>query len=132
METLARRLQILLDNNLNERPPEPIEIIELCIILREACIEIYNPDRPDAYSSARYILLQAIVALENLKPNLPPDPILSHWKKALAFAKSHLIPKRTPAVVPISQPPSCAELAKRATLCLVEWEAWKPESRDQD
>lgn len=132
MESLANRLKVLLDNNMNERLPEPIQIIELCSIIREACIDIYNPERPDSYPSARYILFQAVISLENLKPNLPRDPMLSHWNKALEFAKNHLIPKRTPAVVPISQPPSCAELAKRATLCLVEWEAWKPESRDQD
>lgn len=129
MKSLPDRVKVLMDIDPVEKEITRLEVIELCQIIRSACIDLYNPDRPDIYPAARHVLWQAVVCLEKLEPTLPHDVLFLHWRKALELARRHLVPRRTPAVVPISQPPSCAELAQRASVCLAQWEAWKPDDR---
>lgn len=123
MIPLSFRLREIIDINWDNRIPSQVDIYELCVIIRDSCLEIYNPDLPDAYPTARNNLDRAVEALEALKPDLASSLLLPRWNKALGLARRHLIPDRSPIVAPISDPPSTVQLVERAQACLAEWEA---------
>jgi len=131
MKRPGERLGILLKENNIHRIPSISEIITLCNIIRDACIDVYTPDRADTYAPARHTLNQIIVSLESLDPDLPPESLTKHWKRALTLSTVHLLPSRRPTVFPASEPPSAMELTNRASRCLLQWETLKSEDCSQ-
>lgn len=131
MKRPGERLGLLLKNNNVDAAPSYSEIIDLCQIIRDACIDICIPDRPDAYAPARHTLHQVVVAIESLNRDLPSETLNKHWRRALTLSTIHLLPSRRPTVLPASEPPSAMELTNRASRCLLQWETLKSEDCSQ-